>query len=341
MQMKQLAVAVASLLSISSAQATTLYDQEGTKFDIYGRIAMGIAGGGPEFDSAGNKVDDGAEFVDVYSRLGFRMSHAVTSDLNAFGRLEWRFTGDERNTDQGFNEIRQSYIGLTSKQYGTLQAGNFDSLYYQFVSAPFDVYLDRGLLFNSTGLQSRGDSIGYYTPELNGFTSFLQVKHYSERGLTAAEQSSEGDVFAAQGGIRYQQGPFKVGFGAVENIARGGGSGNGEMLYGLIGSYALSDQLTMRLGVETQDNSDTYGGGFETAGLGGTYSTGPWAFTADYYNVDRDEGDESNAWAAGAYYKISSAFDVFVELADGDAPSVRKESTADRTYWLTGARYHF
>ncbi|MBS3667150.1 porin [Vreelandella boliviensis] len=339
MQKKQLAVAVTSLLSISSVQATTLYDQEGTKLDIYGRIAMGIAGGGPEFDSAGNKVDDGAEFVDVYSRLGFRMSHKVTSDLNAFGRLEWRFTGDERNTDQGFNEIRQSYIGLASKQYGTLQAGNFDSLYYQFVSAPFDVYLDRGLLFNSTGLQSRGDSIGYYTPELNGFTSFLQVKHYSERGLTTAEQSSEGEVVAAQGGIRYQQGPFKVGFGAVENVVRGGG--NGEMLYGLIGAYSLTDQLSMRLGVEAQDNSDIYGGGFETVGLGGTYSTGPWAFTADYYNVDRDEGEESNAWAAGAYYKISSAFDVFVELADGDAPGMRKESSADRTYWLTGARYHF
>lgn len=341
MQKKQLAVVVAGLLSISSVQATTLYDQDGTKLDIYGRISMGIAGGGPEFDSAGNKVDDGAEFIDVYSRLGFRMSHKVTSDLDAFGRLEWRFTGDERNTDQGFNEIRQSYIGLASKQYGTLQAGNFDSLYYQFVSAPFDVYLDRGLLFNSTGLQSRGDSIGYYTPELNGFTSFLQVKHYSERGLTAAEQSSEGEVVAAQGGIRYQQGPLKVGFGAVENVVRGGGSGNGEMLYGLIGTYSLSDQLSMRLGVETQDNSDTYGKGFETVGLGGTYSTGPWAFTADYYNVDRDEGEESNAWAAGAYYKVTSAFDVFVELADGDAPSMRKESSADRTYWLTGARYHF
>ena len=339
MQNRQLAVAVVSLLSISSVQATTLYDQDGTKLDIYGRIAMGVAGGGPEFDSAGNKVDDGAQFVDVYSRLGFRMSHAITSDMTALGHVEWRFTGDERNTNQGFNEVRQSYIGLSSNRFGTLLAGNFNSMYAQFVSLPFDVYQDRGLLFKSSGLQSWGDSIAYYTPELNGFTSFLQVKHYSERGLTTVEQRSEGEVVAAQGGVRYQQGPFKVGFGAVENVVRGGG--NGEMLYGLIGTYALSDQLSMRLGVETQDDSDTYGGGFETVGLGGTYTTGPWAFTADYYNVDRDEGEESNAWAAGAYYKVSSAFDVFVELADGDVPSLRKESTADRAYWVTGARYRF
>lgn len=338
-----LATAVAGTLWAGAAQATTVYDQDGTKLDIYGRISMGIAGGGADFDSNGNKVDDGAEFVDVFSRLGFRMSHEVTSDLTAFGRLEWRFTGDERNTDQGFNEIRQSYIGLASKQYGTFQAGSFDSFYAQFVSLPFDVYLDRGLLFKSSGIQSRGDSIGYYTPELNGFTTFVQLKHYSERGIAAEEQSGEGSVVSAQGGVRYQQGPLSVGFGAVEDVVRGGG--NGEMLYGLIGSYQVTDQFAARLGYETQDESDAYGGGFDTVGLGGTYSTGPWAFTADYYNVERDSQDNSNAWAAGAYYKVSSAFDVFVEVADGDAPSVSRDTRlgelTDNVYWLTGARYLF
>lgn len=338
-----LATAITSALWAGTAQATTVYDQDGTKLDIYGRISMGIAGGGAEFDSSGNKVDDGAEFVDVYSRLGFRMSQEVTSDLTTFGRLEWRFSGDERRTDHGFNEIRQSYIGLASKQYGTFQAGSFDSFYAQFVSLPFDVYLDRGLLFKSSGIQSRGDSIGYYTPELNGFTTFVQLKHYSERGLTVEEQSREGSLVAAQGGVRYQQGPLKVGLGAVEDVVRGGG--NGEMLYGLIGQYQFSDQFSARLGYETQDESDVYGGGFDTVGLGGTYSTGPWAFTADYYNVERDNQNNSNAWAAGAYYKVSSAFDVFVELADGDAPSVNRNTgvgeLTDSVYWLTGARYLF
>lgn len=339
MQKTLLTTAAIATLWAASAQAAPVYDQEGTKLDIYGRLSMGIAGGGPDFDSSGNRVDNSAEFVDVYSRLGFRMSHEVTSDLTAFGRLEWRFTGDERNTDQGFNEIRQSYIGLASQQYGTFQAGNFDSFYAQFVSLPFDVYLDRGLLFKSSGIQSRGDSIGYYTPELHGFTTFVQLKHHSERGLTAAEQHAEGNVVAAQGGVRYQQGPLKVGLGVVEDVVRGGG--NGEMLYGLIGSYQITDQFAARLGYETQDESDVYGGGFATAGLGGTYSTGPWAFTADYYNVERDSQADSDAWAAGAYYKVSSAFDVFVELADGDEPRARQASSSDDTYWITGARYLF
>ncbi|HBP40970.1 MAG: porin [Vreelandella alkaliphila] len=334
------AVLAFGMLWGASAQATPVYDQAGTTLDIYGRIAMGISGGGTEFDSAGNQVDNGVDFQDVYSRLGFRMQHMITDDISAFGRLEWRFKGDERHTDKGFSEIRQSYIGMKSQRYGTLQAGNFDSLYYQFVSAPFDVYLDRGLLFNSSAIQSRGDSVGYYTPSLNGFTSFIQLKHYSERGLSVEEQRHEGNVVAAQGGIQYKQGPLTIGFGAVDDKVRG--NGNGEMLYGLMGAYAVTDQLTTRLGVETQDSSTTYGGGFETVGLGGTYVSGPWAFTADYYHVKRDNEANSNVWAAGTYYKVTSAFDVFLELADGDTPRLDNASDlSEDVYWLTGARYHF
>jgi len=82
-----LATAIAGALGASAAaQAATVYDQDGTRLDVYGRIAMGIEGGGPEYDSNDNYQDNGAEFVDVYSRLGLRMSQEVTSDLTAFGR---------------------------------------------------------------------------------------------------------------------------------------------------------------------------------------------------------------------------------------------------------------
>ncbi|MBP5980617.1 MAG: porin [Halomonas sp.] len=351
-----LATAIIGALGASAAaQAATVYDQEGTKLDVYGRIAMGIAGGGPEFDGNGDRIDDGAEFVDVYSRLGLRMSHEVTRDLTAFGRLEWRFRADERRNGEAFRETRQSYLGLQSDQFGTFQAGNFDSFYNQFVSLPFDVYIDQGLEFAGHPKQSRGDSIGYYTPDLEGFTAFLQLKHYSERGLTEAQQSDEGSVVAPQGGVRYAQGPVTVGLGFVEDVQRGGG--NGEMMYGLIGQYAFTDQFSARLGYETRDNNSGYDlrgasdeNGYDKVGLGGTFTTGPWAFTGDFYNIERDNAENSKSWALGSYYKVSSAFDVFLEVADADAASRVNSRTnigdlagdlTEDVYWLTGARYHF
>ncbi|UYV18076.1 porin [Halomonas qaidamensis] len=344
-----LATAIIGALGASAAaQAATVYDQDGTKLDVYGRIAMGIAGGGPEYNDADKKIDNSEEFVDVYSRLGLRMSHEVNSDLTAFGRLEWRFKGDERYTDSGFTEIRQSYLGVQSKQYGTVQAGNFDSFYNQFVSLPFDVYIDRGLEFSGHPKQSRGDSIGYYTPDLQGWTAFLQLKHYSERGELEPVRD-EGNVVAAQGGVRYEQGPITVGLGFVDDVVRGGG--NGEMLGGLIGSYAVNDQLSLRLGYEGRENSDTLGGGYDTVGLGGTYTTGPWAFAADIYNVDPDgQDDDRTAWSLGSYYKVSSNFDVFLELNQADQQSINVtldgrdseiSADGDDVYYLTGARYHF
>ncbi|PCF95187.1 porin [Vreelandella nigrificans] len=339
-----LATAIIGALGASAAaQAATVYDQDGTKLDVYGRIAMGIAGGGPDFNDEGQEIDNSAEFVDVFSRLGLRMSQEVNADLTAFGHLEWRFRADERRTGEAFRETRQSYIGLQSKQYGTVQGGNFDSFYNTFVSKPFDVYIDKGLEFAGHPKQSRGDSIGYYTPEIEGFTAFLQLKHYSERGELEPVRD-EGNVVAAQGGVRYEQGPITVGLGFVDDVVRGGG--NGKLMGGLIGSYAINDQFSARLGYEGRKNSDTRGGGYDTWGLGGTYTTGPWAFNVDYYHIDRDGNvDNSNAWSAGAYYKVSSNFDVFAEVADGDAPRVDRDVTlgdlTDNVYWLTGARYHF
>ncbi|WP_404416588.1 porin [Vreelandella aquamarina] len=370
--------AIAAMGATSSVQAATVFDQDGTKLDVYGRISMGIRGGGdqyrdptaaeldgdPTLESV--KIDNGAEFVDVYSRLGFNMSQQVTNDLSAFGRLEWRYSGDE-SSSPGFNEIRQSYVGLQSNQFGTVQAGNFDSFYNQFVSLPFDVYIDRGLEFAGHPTQSRGDSIGYFTPELEGFTVYLQAKHYSERDLNengpllngdgdveSAGVSGEGNVIAAQGGVRYQQGPITVGLGFVEDVVRGGG--NGELLGGLIGSYAVNDALSVRLGYEGRGNSDTYvasdgTNGFDKIGLGMSYSLGDLAFNADIYDVDPDgDADSRTSWALGSYYNVSSNFNVFLELQQADQQPVTVDiseggdaitSDSDDIYYVTGARYFF
>src|SRR5690625_3778268 len=114
-----LATAIAGALGVTAAaQAATVYDQDGTKVDIYGRIAMGIQGGGAEYETREGervRINNGARFVDAYSRLGLRLQHMVSSDLTAFGHLEWRFRADGGdNRFDAFHETRQSYLGLRS-----------------------------------------------------------------------------------------------------------------------------------------------------------------------------------------------------------------------------------
>src|SRR5690625_4153667 len=198
-----LATAIAGALGVTAAaQAATVDDQDGTKVDIYGRIAMGIQGGGAEYETREGervRINNGARFVDAYSRLGLRLQHMVSSDLTAFGHLEWRFRADEAGTNNdgnfdAFSETRQAYLGLRSNSWGTIQAGNFDSFYKDAVTAPFDVYIDRGLEFGGHRTHSRGDSIGYITPNMAGFQVYLQAKHYSDRGEEAGSERSEEEI---------------------------------------------------------------------------------------------------------------------------------------------------
>ncbi|TDA95794.1 porin [Halomonas marinisediminis] len=341
-----LATAIAGAMIATGAQAATVYDQDGTKLDVYGRIAMGIAGGGPEYNDSEQKIDNGTDFVDVFSRLGLRMSHAVSSDTTAFGRVEWRFKGDERYTDSGFTEVRQSYIGLRNDNWGTIQGGNFDSFYNQAVSIPFDVYIDRGLEFAGHPIQSRGDSVGYITPNLSGFQVYLQGKHYSSRGEL---EPSEGTTVAAQGGAVYEINNLRLAAGFVDDVEEGGG--NDEVLYGATVSYEFVPGFSGRLGYETQDENDVNGGGHDTWGLGLSYSSGPWAVNADIYDVDPEEGDSRTSWALGGYYNVTSNFQAFTELQQADQQSISVDidgldssvetADGDDMYYLVGARYFF
>lgn len=328
-----LALAVCGLMGASAAQAATVYDQDGTDLEIYGRIAMGIEGGGEK-----DGVDNGEEFRNVGSRLRITAGHQITTDLRGFARVEWRFTGDERNQASGFDEVRNSYLGLESQQYGTVMAGNYDSFYDSYVMAPFDVYIERGYEFAGGGVQARGDSLGYISPDINGFQAVFSAKHFSERGLAETDQTSEGSVIATQGGLVYGTGPVSVALGYVEDTVRGGG--NGENRLGATATYAINDAVSARLGYETRDDSDTLGGGFERTGLGGSFATGAWSFYLDYYNIDPDNADSNrDAWAAAAHYDISNSLDVFVELNDANQDAIN--DFEDDLYYIAGARFHF
>lgn len=323
-------VAVAAAMAASAAgHAAVVYDQDGTKLDLYARIAMGIEGGGLETPT----TDNGEEFVNVGSRLQITGSHQITSDLSAFARVQWRFNGDERDRSSGFSEVRNSYLGLKSEQFGTFMAGNYDSFYSDYVAGPFDVYINEGFEIGGGGLQARGDSLGYISPNLEGFQAFISAKHYSKRGETPDAPSSE---VVTQGGISYEVDGLRLALGYVDD-EDGRAGGQGENIYGATVAFDINDAFSTRLAYETQDDN------FDTVGIGMTYAVASWKFHADYYNIDVENAGDRNAWAAAAHYKLSNSFDMFLELndADNDFDAPAGSGINDDLYYIVGARYHF
>ncbi|WP_445005046.1 porin [Halomonas mongoliensis] len=370
-----LATAIAGALGVSAAaQAATVYDQDGTRLDLYGRIALGVSGGG-EKAADGEPKTQGSEFRDVYSRFGLRGSQQLSSDLTAFGNFEVRPKLDEVNSEG--QQVRNSYLGLRSNQFGTVQAGNFDSFYLDTVAAPFDVYIDKGLEFTGGGHQARGDSIGYISPNLEGFQVYLMAKHYTGNtdsrtlgegegsGELAGSPGSNSSVWNAAGGATYEIDNLRLAVGFTEDRSRGSSAdidadlgdirNAGKTIYGGSAVYEFVPGFSGRLGYEHHSQNNA------KIGAGMSYAINEWSFNLDYYNIrargehkdalnEADADTTRHSWAAGAYYAVSSNFDVFTEVQQADQQSItvfdsdtpdELRATRDTTYWLVGARYFF
>ncbi|WP_445004074.1 porin [Halomonas mongoliensis] len=357
-----LATAIAGALGVSAAaQAATVYDQDGTRLDLYGRIALGVQGGGQDEaivndagEQVGQRKTSGSEFVDVLSRFGLRGSQQLSSDLTAFGNFELRPQLDEVNTDG--QQVRNSYLGLRSNTFGTVQAGNFDNFYLDTVAAPFDVYINQGLELTGGGFQGRGDSLGYISPNLEGFQVYLMGKHYSGNGAVVGSEGSNSSTINTAGGAVYEVDALRLALGYTQDRESAGGSG--ENVYGGSASFEFVPGFSGRLAYEYQSERE------DKIGVGMTYAINEWSFNLDYYRIEsqgdlkaaqQDRGDSTsrNAWAAGAYYAVSSNFDVFAELYESDQDTIVDRDSSlsnvsdnlrdvrDNVYWLVGARYHF
>lgn len=131
--MKKTLVALAVTAFAASASAVTVYDAEGTKVQVDGRLDIILDQAKTEVKNKdGNKVGNRAH---TYlrdtggSRFGVRVNHELNDGFYALGRLEMRFketkTDDGRVHGSGFGEVyaKRAYVGLGKKELGELTFG--------------------------------------------------------------------------------------------------------------------------------------------------------------------------------------------------------------------------
>ncbi|WLI72935.1 porin [Halomonas alkalicola] len=372
-----LATAIAGALGVSAAaQAATVYDQDGTQIDIYGRINFAVTAGGVDdakfdgFDADGNPVlvqtekTSGSEFRDVNSRIGFRARHQLSSDLQAFGNVELRPRMDAVN-DDGIT-VRNTFVGLNSNQFGMVRVGNFDSVFYSAVTSMFDVPEWGGYTTLDGGsISSRGDSVQYSTPNLEGFQAHVSVKHLSGNGQDIGEQDNSSTVSAA-GAVSYEiDGLYlAAGYNQSKGVSRktdrgasydgGAAYAGGEDIWGVSARYAFTPALSARLTyqevasqfdqatLEEQKNPHRL---IENLwGLGATFDYGMGEVYADYYRVRMalDQIDSQNRWNVGVNYRFSEPMYVYAEIWDTDFDTDDSVSDLnDDLGYAVGIRYDF
>ena len=120
MKRKVLAILVPALLMAGAANAAEMYNKDGNKVDLYGKVDAGHT-------FSDNPGDDGDE---TYVQIGFKGETQITNDLTGYGQWEYKtYANDTEGAgDKSFNRL--AYAGLKFGEYGSFDYGrNYGVVY--------------------------------------------------------------------------------------------------------------------------------------------------------------------------------------------------------------------
>lgn len=341
-----LATAIAGALAASGAQAATVYNEDGTKLDLYGNIQIAYYNTN---DAEGESQD---ELTDNGSTVGFSGEHVISEGLAGYFKAEFEHDADEAKTADGLGSGDQAYMGLKGN-FGDVRLGSWDPLIDDWIQDPitnneaFDVTDSSSRI---VGIESReGDKLQYLSPSLSGFqfgvgTQYEGDAEYDDGSVNATTaDGGDVDVFDAESsdasffaGVKYTAGAFSIAavyddlgnndgeFSGVDGDGNDiGGDFDAGDQYGITGQYTM-DTLRVALKLERFESDSDLLADTNYYGLGARYGYGMGDIYAAYQYVDVGGGNF-----------LDTADDAFTS---GDWPNEREDESYNEV--VLGASYN-
>jgi predicted porin len=236
-----IALAITSAFVATSAMA----DVEIGPFAIYGNMATAMENisvtAGPTAVLT-SLTSNQNRLMDQTSSLGFKIKHDLGNGLTALGQIESRLLlGNNGSAPDDKGEIgsRNSFAGITSKDFGTIRLGRYDNAYKLstkqqapgIAGALNDASSDVGSkqILNRLGGR-QGDLVAYESPNFGGLTVLASYNFGKDQtnsisgGATGNSASNKiSNVLAQQlsAAVGYANGPFAAGIGytTVSNVS--------------------------------------------------------------------------------------------------------------------------
>ncbi|QWT42998.1 porin [Dickeya dadantii] len=133
MKRNVLAVVIPALLAAGAANAAEVYNKDGNKLDLTGKIEAAHYFG----DESKSAFGDGDQ---TYARLGFKGETQISKDLTGYGRFEYQFdasNAEDSNSLPSSNtgsKTRYAYAGLKFGDFGSLDYGRNRAIGYDGIS---------------------------------------------------------------------------------------------------------------------------------------------------------------------------------------------------------------
>ncbi|ACZ76495.1 MULTISPECIES: porin [Dickeya] len=125
-----LAVVIPALLAAGAANAAEIYNKDGNKLNLNGKLHAGYIFG-DNTDSLFGHTDK------TYTRLGFTGETKINNDLTGYGRFEYEFNAakaEDTNSSNGNSKTRYAYAGLKFADFGSFDYGRNRGIAYDGIS---------------------------------------------------------------------------------------------------------------------------------------------------------------------------------------------------------------
>ena len=274
MKRKVLALLLPALLAAGAANAAEIYNKNGNKLDLYGKVD------GLRYFSD-NPGDDGDQ---TYARLGFKGETQINDMLTGYGQWEYNILANGTEGEGANSWTRLAFAGLGFGQNGTFDYGRNYGVVYD-VEAWTDMLPEfGGDTYTQTDVYMTGRTNGVATYRNKGF--FGQVD-----GLNFALQYQGNNESAGAG--------EGTGNGENRKLSRENGDG-----FGLSTSYDFDFGLSLGAAYSSSDRSNNqvakgYQDGINhRSSYAGGETADAWTIGAKY--------DANNVYLAAMYAETRS-----------------------------------
>lgn len=188
---KTLAALIVGAFAASAANAAVVYNNEGTKVELGGRLSV-IA------EQSSNTLDDQEQqhgaLRNQGSRFHIKATHNFGDGFYAQGYLETRFLTDiTKNHSDHFGDIttKYAYVTLGNKAFGEVKLGRAKTIADGITSAEDKEY---GVLNNSKYVPTNGNTVGYTFKGIDGLVLGANYLLAQERNTTDYVTPPVGEV---------------------------------------------------------------------------------------------------------------------------------------------------
>ncbi|MBW9464314.1 porin [Kluyvera sp. EC_51] len=213
-----LAVVIPALLVAGAANAAEIYNKDGNKLDLYGKVNAER-----DFTTSGDTSNSDG----TYAQLGFKGETQINDQLVGFGQWEYRFMANGPEGTAASNKNRLAFAGLKAGDAGSISYGRNYGIVYDVAS-----YTDMAPSFS--GMTWGGGHVdNYMTSRGTGLLTYRNSDFFGlvdglSLGIQYQGKNDGKDVNTANGeGVGYSLGyDFGEGFGLIGSYSNSGRTGN-------------------------------------------------------------------------------------------------------------------